>query len=55
MKIVIKVLKGLLYIVVGFIVLLFGSIAIDGLIGGGRVANVTNTTTMNSITLARRA
>lgn len=44
MKIAIKVLKGLLYIVVGFIVLLFGSIAIDGLIGGGRVANVTNTT-----------
>src|SRR5512141_3170623 len=44
MKIVIKVLKGLLYLVVGFIVLLFGSIAIDGLIGGGRIANVTNTT-----------
>jgi carboxymethylenebutenolidase len=44
MKIVIKVLKGLLYIVVGFIVFLFGSIAIDGLIGGGRIAKVTNTT-----------
>jgi len=44
MKIVIKVLKGLLYIVVGFIVFLFGSIAIDGLIGGGRIAEVTNTT-----------
>lgn len=44
MKIVIKVLKGLLYIVVGFFLFLFGSIAIDGLIGGGRIANVTNTT-----------
>ena len=44
MKIVIKVLKGLLYIVVGFIVFLFGSIAIDAAIGGGRIAKVTNTT-----------
>ncbi|MEP7136619.1 MAG: dienelactone hydrolase family protein [Chloroflexota bacterium] len=44
MKIVIKVLKGLLYIVVGFILFIFGSIAIDGLIGGGRITKVTNTT-----------
>ncbi len=44
MKIVKRVLQALLIIVVGFVVFLFGSIAVDGLIGGGRIATVTNTT-----------
>jgi carboxymethylenebutenolidase len=44
MKIVKNILKWTLILVVGFFVFLFGSIAVDGLLGGGRLDAVTNTT-----------
>jgi carboxymethylenebutenolidase len=44
MKVIKNILKWTLILVVGFFVFLFGSIAVDGLIGGGRIAQVTNTT-----------
>ncbi|MBK9923778.1 MAG: dienelactone hydrolase family protein [Anaerolineales bacterium] len=44
MKIVKRVLLGILVLVGGFVLFLAGSIAVDGLVGGGRIAQVTNTT-----------
>ena len=44
MKLVKNILKWTLILVVGFFVFLFGSIAVDGLVGGGRLDAVTNTT-----------
>ncbi len=44
MKIIKNILKWTLVLIVGFLVFLFGSIAVDGLVGGGRIAQVTNTT-----------
>lgn len=44
MQLVKKVLRGSLYIVVGLLLLIFGSIAIDALLDGGRLEQVTNTT-----------
>jgi carboxymethylenebutenolidase len=43
-KIVKNILKWILILIVGFFVFLFGSIAVDGLVGGGRLDAVTNTT-----------
>ncbi len=44
MKIVKRVLLGILVLVGGFVLFLAGSIAVDGLVGGGRIDAVTNTT-----------
>ncbi len=44
MKTVKRVLLGILVLVGGFVLFLAGSIAVDGLVGGGRIAQVTNTT-----------
>ena len=44
MKLVKNILKWTLILIVGFFVFLFGSIAVDGLLGGGRLDAVTNTT-----------
>ena len=44
MKLVKNILKWTLILIVGFFVFLFGSIAVDGLVGGGRLDAVTNTT-----------
>jgi carboxymethylenebutenolidase len=43
MKIVKRVLLGIVVLVGGFVLFLAGSIAVDGLVGGGRIAQVTNT------------
>lgn len=43
MKIAKKTLNGILYVVIGLIVFLAGSIAIDALLSGGRLERVTNT------------
>ena len=44
MKIVKRVLLGILVLVVGFVLFLAVSIVVDGLVGGGRLDAVTNTT-----------
>ena len=44
MKLVKNILKWTVILIVGFFVFLFGSIAVDGLVGGGRIDAVTNTT-----------
>jgi len=44
MKIVKRVLLGIVVLVGGFVLFLAGSIAVDGLVGGGRLDAVTNTT-----------
>ena len=44
MKIVKRVLLGILVLVGGFVLFLAGSIAVDRLVGGGRIDAVTNTT-----------
>jgi carboxymethylenebutenolidase len=44
MKIIKRILKVILFLVIGFFVFLIGSIAVDGLIDNGRIEKVTNTT-----------
>ncbi|MGZ9224892.1 MAG: dienelactone hydrolase family protein, partial [Anaerolineales bacterium] len=43
MKILKRVLLGILVLIAAFVVFLFGSIAIDSAVGGGRLNKVTNT------------
>jgi carboxymethylenebutenolidase len=44
MKIVKRVLTGILVVIVGLVVFLVGSVLVDAAVGGGRLAKVTNTT-----------
>lgn len=47
MRLLKRILLGLLIFVVAFVVLLVGSVAVDALVGSGRVASLTNTAIPN--------
>lgn len=48
MRLLVRIVFGVLIVVAVFVVLLVGSVAVDALVGGGRVAALTNTAISNA-------